>query len=232
MNFRTNAISTLASLFLLTGSASRAVSEPSTAAAPFPIATAHFEQNATDGDMEVVFQVKGEKDGLAELTVVSPDGRTVVAFKAPDTSTLGMRQFRFETPEPPDFESLKAAYPEGVYVFSGTTALGAKLVGRAALSHRLPATAKFADPAPGAENVSVRDFVMSWSKVEDVASYIVKIDQRELNVNFMVRLPGSWTAFALPDGFLSRGTKYKTAIGTVTREGNISYVETTFTTEK
>ncbi len=72
------------------------------AAAPLPVASVHFEQNATDADMEVVFEVKAEDDGLAELFIVSPDGRTVVDFKAPESSTLGIRQFRFESPEPPD----------------------------------------------------------------------------------------------------------------------------------
>lgn len=32
-------------------------------AVSFPIASVHFEQNATDGDAEVVFQVKGGKEG-------------------------------------------------------------------------------------------------------------------------------------------------------------------------
>jgi hypothetical protein len=230
MSIRPHAAVISAFLFLFSGAPQRAASEPA-AAVPFPIAAVQFEQNATDGDMEVVFQVKGDKDGLAELNVVSPAGRPVVVFKAPDTSTLGMRQFRFETPEPPDFKSLTAAYPEGVYEFSGRTASGATLVGKAILNHRLPATTTLVEPAPAAENVPVKGFVMSWSAVEDVASYVVKIDQRDLNINFMVRVPASWTSFALPDGFLSRGTQYKLAIGTETREGNISYIETTFTTE-
>jgi hypothetical protein len=218
-------------LLVIGGWAHRAASQPA-APVPFPIALVHFEQNATDGDMEVVFQIKAGKDGLAELFVLSPDSRTVVAFKAPDSSTLGMRQFRFETPEPSDFKSLRAAYPEGVYEFSGKTSAGVKLVGKSTLSHRLPATAAFAVPARAAENVPVKDFKISWKPVENVSSYIVKIDQRDLDVNFMVRVPGSSTSFALPDGFLSRETKYKMAIGTVTREGNISFVETTFATEK
>lgn len=231
MNIRTQAAVISAILLVYNGSAHGADSK-SAAAAPFPIASVHFEQNATDGDMEVVFQVKGGVDGLAELIVVSPDGRTVAAFKAPDASTLGMRQFRLETPEPPDFKSLKAAYPEGVYEFFGRTSSGANLAARSNLIHRLPATTTFAEPAPETVNVRVKDLKISWSPVEDVASYIVKIDQRELNVSFIVRLPGtSPTSFDLPDGFLSRHTKYKMSIGTVTREGNISYVETTFTTE-
>jgi hypothetical protein len=231
MSIRTHAVVMSAFLLVFSGSAQRAASEPA-APVPFPIATVHFEQNATDGDKEVVFQVKAETEGLDELIIRSPDGRTVVAFKAPDTSTLGMRQFRFETPEPPDFKALTAAFPEGAYEFSGRTTSGTNLVGKSILNHRLPATATVTQPAPETENVPIKDFKMSWSTVEGVASYIVSIDQRELDASFMVRLPGSSTSFALPDGFLVRGTKYKMAIGTVTGEGNTSFVETTFTTEK
>jgi len=34
----------------------------------------------------------------------------------------------------------------------------------------------------------------------------------------------------VPDGFLLPGTEYQLAIGTVSAEGNVSFVETTFTT--
>src|SRR5713226_10324722 len=106
----------------------------SPATAPFPVASVHLERNATDNDFEIVFEVKGGEDGLAELTVVAPDRRTVVAFKAPDSSTLGIRAFRFESPEPSDIKALKAAYPEGVYAFAGRTSSGAKFVGKSTLS--------------------------------------------------------------------------------------------------
>ena len=231
MNLCTHAAIISAFILVIGGWTHRAASEPA-AAVPFPIATVHFEQNATDGDKEVVFQVKAQTEGLDELIIRSPDGRTLVAFKAPDASTLGMRQFRFETPEPSDSKSLRGAYPEGVYEFSGKTSAGAKLVGRSTLSHQLPATATFTKPAPEAENVSVKDFKISWRPVEGVTSYIVTIDQSELDAHFMVRVPASSTSFALPDGFLARDTKYKMAIGTVTRQGNISFVESTFATEK
>jgi hypothetical protein len=221
------------SVFLLVFSGPALRAETATAAAvPFPIASVHLEQNATDRDMEVVFEVQGGQDGLAELSVVSPDGRPVVAFRAPDASTLGIRQFRFESPEPRDAKSLKAAYPEGVYAFSGKMASGATLVGTATLSHRLPATTTFVKPAPAAENVTVKDLGISWSAVKGVASYVVSIKQKELHVSITALLPGSSTSFTVPQGFLLPGRQYEMAIGTVTREGNSSYVETTFTTAK
>ena len=51
---------------------------------------------------------------------------------------------------------------------------------------------------------------------------------REIRVN----LPGAATAFAVPDGFLLPGTAYKLAVGTVSRAGNRSVVETEFTTAR
>src|SRR3954454_24865238 len=66
----------------------------------FDSASARFEQNATDGDVEAVFEAIAGDDGLTKLTITSPDGRAIVDFSAPGRSATGMRQFRFESPEP------------------------------------------------------------------------------------------------------------------------------------
>ena len=206
--------------------------KPRATPASFAVASVHFEQNATDGDMEVVFQVKGTKDGLAELNVVSPDRRTVVAFKSPDASTLGIRQFRFESPEPTDIKSLRAAYPEGVYRFYGKTVSGTLLAGKSKLSHRLPAATKVVKPAPKATHVPVKGLEVSWSAVTGVAWYVVAIERSDSNANFTATVPASATSLAVPDGLLSSGQEYSVSIGTVARDGNISFVEATFTTDK
>lgn len=197
---------------------------------PFAVASVHFEQNATDGDVEVVFEAKGGDEGLAKLTVVSPKDRTVVDFAAPDASTLGMRQFRFESPEPKDVNSLKAAYAEGEYSFSGTTVSGEKLHGSSVLSHTLPATVSFLHPKAGAQNVSTKNLEISWTPVEGLAAYIIYIEQDELEVSITARLPAGVPKFVVPAGFLAYETEYQLGIGTVTDEGNVSFVETTFTT--
>jgi hypothetical protein len=139
----TRRIQILAGVTLLLGFYSLAlgVDKESGPSGPLAVARVHFEQNATDGDVEVVFKVKGGDAGLAKLAVISPDGRTVIDFSAPDASTLGIRQFRFESPEPGDVESLKSAYPEGVYTFAGATAAGNKYYGESTLNHKLPAPA-------------------------------------------------------------------------------------------
>lgn len=197
---------------------------------PFAVARVHFEQNATDGDVEVVFEVKGGDAGLAKLTVISPDGRTIIDFSAPDASTLGIRQFRFESPEPGDVAGLKSAYPEGMYTFAGVNAAGDKYYGESTLNHKLPATAAFLRPAAGARGVVVKDLEINWTPVKNLAAHIIEIEQDELDINLSAKLPGSVVTFAVPDGFLLPGTEYKLSIGTVTDAGNISVVETTFTT--
>ena len=220
-----------AALLVAGGSAYRAEVQ-SAENVSFPEASVHFEQNATDGDVEVVFEAKCGDDGLASLKVVSPDGRTVIDFKAPDASTLGIRQFRMESPEPRNVKLLKAGYPEGSYEFTGTTSSGATLVGRSTLSHRLPAVTKFGTPAPEAKGVPTRDVELSWSAVANVAFYIVELEQDELGTRIRATLPGSSSSFKVPNGFLKPGTEYQLGIGTVGEEGNTSFVETTFTTKK
>lgn len=210
--------------------APRLGAEPSDGSKPFPVAKVRFEQNATDADVEVVFDVTGRSDGLAKLTVVSPDGRTVVDFEAPDASTLGIRQFIFESPEPSDVAGLKAAYPEGVYEFTGETASGAKLRGKATLSHELPATTSFVVPTANARGVPINDLQVSWAPVEGVVGYIVEIEQDELNVNITAKLPPTEVRFVVPHGFLRPGAEYQLGIGTVSGNGNISYIETSFAT--
>ncbi len=215
---------------LLIGSSVVVPNAESDTANPFPVASVHFETNATDGDVEVVFEAKAEDEGLATLTVVSPNGRTVIDFSALDPATLGIRQFLFESPEPADVASLKSAYPEGVYTFTGATVSGAKFHGESTLNHALPAPVSFVLPGPDAEGVGVQDLRITWTQVEDAAAYIIEIEQDELNVNVTARVTADTGSFAVPDGFLRPGTEYELAIGTVSAEGNISFVETGFTT--
>lgn len=197
---------------------------------PFGVARVHLEQNATDGDMEVVFEAKGGDEGLAKLTVVSPDGRTVIDFTAPESSTLGIRQFRFESPEPGDVESLKSAYPEGVYTFSGATSAGDKFKGESALSHKLPATTNFLNPEEDAEELDIHDLEITWTPVKNLTAYILYVEQEELDLSITIKISGSSTKFAVPYGFLIPDMEYKLGIGTVTEDGNISFIETSFTT--
>jgi hypothetical protein len=199
---------------------------------PFELATVRFEQNATDGDAEVVFEVQGGDDGLGWLTITGPDGRTVAKFEAPDASTLGMRQLLFESPEPPDPDLVMAAYPEGTYTFEGATVAKDSLWSQAMLSHALPDPALALEPADEAESVALTGLRVAWAPAPAGVSYIVTVEQEELELSVTASLPGDATGFMVPDGFLQAGTEYKLALGTVADGGNTSFVETTFTTHE
>jgi len=165
--------------------------------------------------------------------VVAPDGRTVVDFAAPVASTLVMRQFRFESPEPKEGKSLASAYPEGVYTFDGITTSGNKLHGKDTLHHQLPASASFLQPEAEAAGVAIKNLQITWTPVQNLSAYIIYIEQTENHdLNLTAKLSGSVHAFDMPDGFLLPGTEYLLRIGTVTGKGNISFVETTFFTTK
>lgn len=197
---------------------------------PFSVATIHFERNMKDGDFEVVMEAKGGDDGLVRLVVLAPNGRRVVDLRAPDSSTLGLRALRFESPEPQDLALLERAYPEGVYTFTGTTAAGDTLRSRASLTHGFPAAASLLLPAVEAKDVSVEGTEITWSGVPSLAAYIVKLEQEEQGLEISSRLPTSMTRFAVPRGFLRPGMEYHVSIGTVSGKGNITFVEAAFTT--
>jgi hypothetical protein len=199
-------------------------------AASFSTATVRFEQNATDGDVEVVFEVTGDDGGLASLSIVAPDGRTVASFAAPDRSTMGIRQFVLESPEPTDVAALKAAYPEGVYNFSGTTTAGQTLVGTATLSHQLPGTTTFDRPTEDAKDVSVRDLEITWTATTDAVAYLIELEEEGSETSIMVKLPASMNRFSVPNGFMQPGKEYQLGIGTISKSGNRSFIETSFET--
>jgi len=199
---------------------------------PFETASIRFEQNATDGDVEVVIEATGGDEGLTRLKVVSPDSSMLVDFTSHGDESAGIRKFSLESPEPEDVESLKKSFPEGVYHFTGIDTEDAGFKGQATLSHQLPAMASFLNPAAEAEDVPAEGLVIKWAPVAGVSAYIVDVELEDegLEASINARLPGSAESFALPDGFLMPGKQYKIAIGTVTAEGNRSFVETTFTT--
>ncbi len=195
----------------------------------FEEVSVHFEQNATDEDLEVVIDATGGDEGMASIRVVAPDGRTIINFKAPE-SKLGLRHFNFESPEPRNDGSLQADFPEGEYVFIGTTVSGVELRDKASLNHKLPDTTSFVRPGRGAEDVPTKGLEIVWSLVKNIDAYVVVIEQEDSGFEFSVNLPANVTKLSVPDGLLLPGTEYKLAIGTVSDDGNSSFVETDFET--
>jgi len=197
----------------------------------FEHAAVRIEQNATDEDVEVVFEATSGDIGLATLRVAAPDGRTVIDFKAPD-SKLGIRHLVLESPEPINDGRLQKDFPAGEYTFTGSTVSGEKLGAKATLSHKLPGTAFFVRPqAPRETNVPVKGLQLKWTAPKDLASCVVVIEHEETGAKLLqATLSGAATTLAVPDGLLKPGTHYKLEIGTVSREGNRSFGEASFKT--
>jgi len=230
MTKRAHAFAGLALILASLCLASASGDDQPTAPRPIPEVSIRFEQNATDGDVEVVFELTGPDEGLTQLTVVAPDGRTVVDFTAPDAKKYGIREFVFESPEPTDIKGLKAAYPAGEYSFAGATADGVKFSGHSTLRHELPPTVSFRHPTTRATGVEIKDLEIGWTAAANVSGYVIELEQSKLDMKLVVNLPASTTSFAVPNGLLMPGTTYQLGIGTVSTGGNASFVETSFTT--
>lgn len=190
-----------------------------------------LERNLLDKDAEIKFEATGGKVGLANLKVVAPDGRTVLDVKAPD-SKLGMRTLSLESPEPTNDGRVQADFPAGMYTFSGSDTSGQKLEGKAMLSHAFPDPAVFARPKADASNVPYKGLQIGWQAVKGLGSQVVVIEHEASGRKLRADLPGNATSFNVPDGFLLPGTEYKLEIGTVAKDGNASFIETSFTTAK
>ena len=190
-----------------------------------------IEQNATDEDVEVVFEATSGDIGLATLRVAAPDGRTVIDFKAPD-SKLGIRHLVLESPEPTNDGRLQKDFPAGEYTFTGSTVSGEKLTAKATLSHKLPGAAFLVRPQPPLErNLPVKGLQLKWTAPKDLAFCVVTLEDEETGAKLLqATLPGGATTLAVPDGLLKPGTEYKLELGTVARDGNRSFVETSFKT--
>ena len=204
-------------------------SSAATAQQKFEKARVYFEQNLLDKDVEVKFEATGGSAGLAAMKVTAPDGRTVVDFKSPD-SKFGIRHLVLESPEPKNDGQIQKDFPAGIYKFTGTLVGGVALQGEATLSHKLPTPTSLIRPKLDEKNVSIKGLNASWAAVKDLAAVVVIIEQESLGQDIKVTLPGSATSFAVPDGFLQAGMAYKISIGTISREGNGSFIEAAFST--
>jgi len=197
---------------------------------PFEKAEVYFEQNATDGDAEVVFNARAGDNGMTKLLVIAPDGRIVIDFEVPNPATMGIRQFQLESPEPEDIEAIKKAYPSGVYKFSGTTTDGTDYMSEATLNHTLPSPVAIQYPANEAEDVSITGLEIKWFPIEGVEAYLIEVEQEDSDVKIEATLPDSENSFLLPEKFLLPDTEYKVVVGSMSEDGNLNFVEVSFST--
>jgi hypothetical protein len=197
----------------------------------FENAEIRVEQNATDGDTEVVVFAKGGDDGFAHFRVTSPDRRIVVATYSLDRTVRGQRELLFESPEPPG-EAILAAYPEGRYRFDGVTHRGERFAGAALLSHELPPATVILSPADGA-SIPAGPLVIQWSAVPGAVQILLELENESADPEQVLtfNLPADATSFEVPAALMTPAASYQLSIGTVAGNGNRVFVEVGFETQ-
>jgi hypothetical protein len=195
---------------------------------PFSELSMVLEQNATDGDAEVVLFAKGQDEGLRSLTVISPTGRLTTSIVGSNRG-VGLREFVLESAEPPEIERVLRSFPEGTYHFRGKTISGTCLRGTADLSHTLAPATVVLTPAEN-EVVALDGLVVTWAPVPGAVSYIVEVDNEDRGNALLAEVFAPGTSFNVPSGWLEHGTEYLAAVAVKMEDGNKTSVENAFTT--
>jgi hypothetical protein len=198
-------------------------------------ATMIVEVNATDGDAGLQVFLDGEP--WRSMTISGPDGRTMLAVNAVGRlENFGLTELFSESSEPPfaefPLEQFKALFPEGRYSFAGTTVEGARLVGRATLTHDIPDGPEITSPTAGA-TVAPDDVVARWLPVTtpagiDVVGYRAIVTREDPLRVFSVDLPASVTAVTVSPEFFESGVEYKLEVQAIEAGGNQTLTEITF----
>jgi len=143
---------------------------------------------------------------------------------------MGLRELVFESPEP-EGEAILAAYPEGTYTFTGVSTIGERFRGTVVLSHELPPPVTILHPQQDAE-VGTDSLTILWSAVPGIREYIVELENESADPEQILRLnvPADQTSFEVPSSMLVPGADFQVGVWTVSEGGNISVIETTFST--
>lgn len=188
-----------------------------------------LEQNATDGDTEVVFFAKTETDGLQKLQIGAPTGRKVASFTG-DKKGIGLREFVLESAEPPDLNLVLASFPEGTYTFLGKTVGGECVEGEADLSHAVAPASALLTPAAD-EVVTLDDLLLSWTAVAGAERYVVELNNEDNGSEFTLEVFPPTASLVIPAALLVADSEYQFAVGVKMPDGNVTFVELAFFTE-
>ena len=199
-------------------------------ATEFEEATMYVEQNATDGDTEIVISGTAGDEGLRRLYIKSPTRDRMTTLLA-DDATPGMREFHFETPEPPG-EAILAFYPEGTYVLQGISTSGERFRSVLTLSHDLPPAVTILHPAEDAKVPARQGLVVRWSAAPGIEQFVLEVENESADPEqaLTVNLPPHVTSFRVPAAFMRPGSEFQVGVHTIADNGNIVAVESAFTT--
>ena len=188
-----------------------------------------LEQNATDGDAEVVLFAKGGDEGLKRLRIIAPDKR-IVANVQGDDQGVGLREFSLESAEPPDFGAVLGSFPEGTYTILGRTVSGQCLAGTADLSHAFARATSLRSPMQDEDiRLGLEPLTLSLDAVPEAVRYIVELENesegREYKYTFEIL--ASTTSLEIPAALIAAGN-HIFGVFVVTESGNKTSVEVTF----
>jgi len=195
-----------------------------------------IEYNATDRDIGV--QISADAEEWKSIKVLDTHGKKIfeVTGKGP-IAALGGSELFVESGEPSlddlSLNEFLALYPAGVYKFIGVTPDGETFVGRAHLTHAIPAAPVLT--GPGDEPQDRNDVVVSWRSVPDPAGshivmYQVILEHGDPVRTFQVDLPASATSLRIAPEYLQAGTAYGFEVIAWETGGNHTISEGSFTT--
>ena len=185
-----------------------------------------LEYHATLDEAVVIIQAETEV-GLDRVEVTSPNGTPILSIRASRGRDLGMSGFTVESGEFSGAAFLEN-FTEGRYQIQARTVGGEPAVGRAHLSHQLPAPPAVLYPQPGAVDVPP-NLVVGWIPDAAAARYQVILEQGD-NDGLQVELPAGSSTLQIPDGVLAPGTETLLEVGAILPNGNRTLVEIVFTT--
>jgi hypothetical protein len=196
-----------------------------------------IETNATDGDAGLQVFLDGKE--WREMTLAAPDGRRMLVVQNTGSlKTWGLTELFSESSEPPfdvaPFREFKKRFPEGMYRFRGITIRGARLVGKATLTHDIPKGPVITSPSDG-ESVPLGDVLASWEPVTrpsgiEIVGYraIVSDETSPRGRDLELELGRSQTSFMIPSELFRTGNEYKLEVQAIEQSGNQTLTEITF----
>jgi len=200
-----------------------------------------IEINDTDGDAGIQIFLDGE--GWDSMRVFDPAGNKILDIRAEGSVGIqGITELFFESAEP-SFEEqplaeLLALFPEGNYRFEGRTTDGVNLMGKARLTHALPAGPLIVLPIEDDDSVDPDNTVIEWQLVPDppdskIVGYEVIVERESPSLRvFSADVGPTTTRVTVSPEFLQPGTVYKVEVLAIETSGNQTISERQFETEK
>ena len=215
-------------------------------AIPFEDTKIIIETNATAGDAGI--QISVDATGWKRLEVFDPNGQKIVDVRGSGSvGKQGVTELFFESAEPSfeeqTLDELFALFPEGNYIFKGTTVDGKTLDGKATFKHNIPAGPEIVSPAEGAVLNPNEPVVIDWEPVTDpfpgtdsvidIVGYQVIVERVKPQplVVYSVNLPATVTQVTVSPEFIQANADYNFEVLAIEASGNQTISEGNFKTQ-